>query len=165
MTQWADYPRSSWYYKPSNGKRGIQPSTHTRKRDGTLVKNLEVVEDIKKVLSEGLDFYGYEKTTWELLHRSWFDSLFQARLKLRDYFNVYNFRRKHRSLKKRSPYQYIKTFFPEFADKHPLAFSNSLSRIALENEQDSGATCLVLDKEGYENESFVQSENRDLLLN
>ena len=326
LTQWTDYPRSSWYYKPTNGKRGIQPSTHTKKRDGTQVKNQDVVEDIKKIFSEGLDFYGYEKTPWELhdldyiinkkkvyrlmkeanlllikqristhgrrnfvqfrcidaqrpleyltmdikyvyideekrygylltvldvctrfvlghvlkysikkadvvllldgilrgikakgviirndngsqflahnvrnyindmgaiqefthiatpeenayiesffsnlerelLQRTWFDSLFQARLKLREYFNVYNFRRKHRSLRRRSPYQYIKTFFPEFADKHPFTFSDSLSRMASEKELDSADTCLVLDKEGYENGSFVESENRDLLLN
>jgi hypothetical protein len=40
-----------------------------------------------------------------------------------------------------------------------------LSRIILEKELDEGAACLVLDKEGYENGSFVESMNRDLLLN
>lgn len=107
----------------------------------------------------------YSNLERELLKRSWFDSLFQARLKLREYFNVYNVRRKHRALRRRSPYQYIKAFFPEFVDKHPFTFSNSLSRMASEKELDNGATCLVFDKEGYENGSFVESENRDLLLN
>ncbi|MBA7518078.1 hypothetical protein ES705_10144 [subsurface metagenome] len=66
LTDWTGYPRSSWYYKPTNGRRGIPPSTHTPKTDGTMVSNGRVVKDIKKILGEDLDFYGYEKTTWEL---------------------------------------------------------------------------------------------------
>ena len=31
-----------------------------------MVSNGRVVKDIKKILGEDLDFYGYEKTTWEL---------------------------------------------------------------------------------------------------
>ena len=326
LTQWTGFPRSSWYYKPTNGKRGIQPSTHTSKRDGTKVTNQKVVEEIKKVLGSGLDFYGYEKTTWELedldyiinkkkvyrlmkeanlllikqrittqgrrnfvqfrcidaqrpleyltmdikyvyideekrfaylltvldvysrfvvghvlkysikkadvvllidgilrgvvakgiiirndngsqflahilrkylndmgviqefthiatpeensyieshfsslerelLKRNWFESLYHARMKIQDYYKIYCYRRKHRALKKRSPYQYIKTFHPEFADKHPFAFSDSLSSVALDSVVESGATRLALDKETNENESFVQSESQDLRLN
>jgi hypothetical protein len=59
------YPRSSWYYKPTSGRRGIQPSTDTYRNNGEIVKNELVVEDIKKILGE-VDFYGYEKVTWEL---------------------------------------------------------------------------------------------------
>ena len=66
LAEWTVFPRSSWYYKPSNGQRGIQPSTHTKMRDGAKVTNQKVVEDIKKVFNSGLDFLGYEKTTWEL---------------------------------------------------------------------------------------------------
>ena len=66
---------------------------------------------------------------------------------------------------RRNPYQYIKTLFPEFADKRPFAFSDSLSRVALVSGQSSVATGLALDKEGNENENFVKSEIQDLLLN
>ena len=86
-------------------------------------------------------------------------------MQFRDYYNIYNYRRKHRSLGRKSPYQYIKTFFPDFADKHPFVFSDSLSRVALDERQKGGATCLALDKERDENMSFVKSENQDLLLN
>ena len=326
LTEWTSFARSSWYYKPTNGKRGIQPSTHTCKRDGTKVTNQKVVEEIKKVLGGGLDFYGYEKTTWELhdldyiinkkkvyrlmkeanlllikqrittqgrrnfvqfrcidaqkpleyltmdikyvyidqekryaylltvldvysrfvvghvlkysikkvdvvllldgilrgisakgmiirndngsqflahivrkyldemgviqefthiatpdensyieshfsilekefLRRNWFESLYHARMKIQDYYRIYCYRRKHRSLNRKGPYQYIKTFYPEFADKHPFAFSDSLSSVALDSEVESGATCLALDKEMDENGSFVQSESQDLKLN
>ena len=287
LSEWTGYPRSSWYYKPTNGIRGIPPSTHTSKRDGTTVNNEVVVEEIKNVLRSGLDFYGYEKTTWELhdldyiinkkkvyrlmkeanlllikqrvttqgrrnfvqfrcidaqrpleyltmdikyvyidedqryaylltvldvysrfvlgftlkysikkadvillldgilrgisskgviirndngsqflahmvrqylndigviqefthiatpeensyieshfsilekefLRRNWFESLYHARMKIKDYYLIYCYRRKHRALKRRSPYQYIKTFYPDLADKHPFAFSDSL---------------------------------------
>jgi putative transposase len=65
LLTWMFYPPSSWYYKPTNGRRGIKPSTDTYRRDGEIVKNELVVEDIKKILGE-VDFYGYEKVTWEL---------------------------------------------------------------------------------------------------
>ena len=320
LTEWTGFPRSSWYFKPTNAQRGIQPSTHTCKRDGTKVTNQKVVEDIKRVFNSRLDFIGYEKTTWELhdldyiinkkkvyrlmreanlllikqrittqgrrnfvqfrcidaqkpleylamdikyvyidaekrfaylltvldvysrfvvgytlkysikkvdvvllldgilrgvlakgiiirndngsqflahivrkylneigviqefthittpeensyieshfsvlekefLARNWFESLYDARMKIKDYYLIYCFRRKHRALKRRSPYQYIKTFYPEFADKHPFVFSDSLSSVALDNAGGSGATCLALDKEMDENETFVRSES------
>jgi hypothetical protein len=66
LLRWAGYPRSSWYYKPRHGRKGIAPSTYTEKADGTRVTNELVVKDIKEVLGEGLDYYGYEKVTWEL---------------------------------------------------------------------------------------------------
>jgi hypothetical protein len=83
---------------------------------------------------------------------------------IKDYYQVYNYKRKHRSLKRRSPYQYIKTFFPEFSDKHPFAFSGDLSRVALAGGPDRGATCLALDKNS-ENDSFVNQKNQEILLN
>jgi putative transposase len=66
ILKWSGYPRSSWYYQPRTGKRGIQASTHSQKKDGTIVSNEDVTEDIRKVLESDLDFYGYEKMTWEL---------------------------------------------------------------------------------------------------
>jgi transposase InsO family protein len=101
----------------------------------------------------------------ELIKRNWFESLYHARMKIKDYYMIYCYRRKHRALKKRSPYQYIKTFYPEFADKHPFAFSDSLASVALEKALESGATCRALDKETDENESFVPSERQDIRLN
>jgi hypothetical protein len=65
LLTWMFYPQSSWYYKPTNGRRGIQPSTDTYRKNGEIVKNELVIEDIKKILGE-VDFYGYEKVTWEL---------------------------------------------------------------------------------------------------
>jgi len=66
LTSWTLYPRSSWYYIPTQGRRGISPSTHTQKKDGTKVINQQVLEDIKRALTGDLGFYGYEKTTWDL---------------------------------------------------------------------------------------------------
>ena len=325
LLSWMYYPHSSWYYKPTNGRRGIKPSADTHKGDGEIVNNQSVVEDIKKILGE-VNFYGYEKITWELhdldyiinkkkvyrlmkeanllligqkisthgkrkfiecrcinatrpleylvmdikyvyihqerrfaylltimdvctrfvlghvlknsikksdvvllldgilngikvkgiiirndngsqflahnvrdylskmevvqefthiaspeengfieslfsslerefLNRNWFDSLYHARMRLQEYYMIYNYRRKHRSLRRRSPYQYIRAFFPDFSDKHPFVFSASLSRVALDVCKVGGATCLALDKESDENAIFVQSENQDSLLN
>jgi transposase InsO family protein len=101
----------------------------------------------------------------EFLNRNWFDSLYHARMRLQAYFLIYNYRRKHRSLRRKSPYQYVRTFFPEFSDKHPFVFSASLSRVALDVCRVGGATCLALDKESDENTIFVKSENQDSLLN
>jgi putative transposase len=326
LTEWTGFPRSCWYYKPTHGRRGIPPSTHTAKRDGTEVKNEAVVEEIKRVLLSWLDFYGYEKTTWELhdldyiinkkkvyrlmkeanlllikqrittqgkrnfvqyrcidaqrpleyltmdikyvyideekrwaylltvmdvysrfvlgfmlkysikkadvvllldgilrgisargviirndngsqflehivrkyleemgviqefthiatpeensyieshfsilgkefLRRNWFESVYHARMKIKDYYLICCYRRKHGAMKRRSPYQYIKTFYPDLADKHPFAFSDSLSSVALDRVVERGATGHALDKEKDENGTFVESENQDLLLN
>ena len=66
ILKWSGYPRSSWYYQPRTGKRGIQVSTNSQKKNGTIVSNEDVTEDILKILGSDLDFYGYEKMTWEL---------------------------------------------------------------------------------------------------
>jgi hypothetical protein len=95
----------------------------------------------------------------------WFDSFYHAKMKIAEYFKVYNYRRKHRSLKRLSPYQYLNRFFPEFSGKHPFVFSDSLSRVALDAGQDCEATCLALDKVKDENAIFLSSENQKSLLN
>lgn len=315
LLKWAGIPRSSWYYIPSGGQRGIKPSTHTFKTSGEKVTNEDVLEEIKKVLSDGLEFYGYEKVSWELkekgyiinhkkvyrlmkeghlllarekiktfgkrnfihsrkieatrplqylamdikyvyihqekrfcylltvmdictrfvldfmfkpsirkydvvllleyilmghdtegiiirndngsqflahqvrdyinhkkmnqefthisspqengyveslfsilekemIRRQWFDSYYHAKMKIGDYFKVYNYKRKHRSLKRLSPYQYLNRFFPEFSDKHPFKFSGDLSRESLDVRGESADTCLALDNSD-ENYSFV----------
>jgi hypothetical protein len=86
-------------------------------------------------------------------------------MKIREYYRIYNYKRKHRALKRKSPFQYLNSFFPEFSDKHPFAFSDSLSRVALDAGQDCAATCLALGKGKDENATFVASENREILLN
>jgi transposase InsO family protein len=63
LFEWVDFPRSSYYYKPSGNRKGIAPSTTTPKLDGTVVRNEEVVEDIKKVLSAEFVCYGYQNVT------------------------------------------------------------------------------------------------------
>ncbi len=100
----------------------------------------------------------------ELIKRNWFDSIYHARMLFQQYYQVYNFKRKHRSLKRRSPYQYINAFYPDFSDKHPFAFTGDLSRVASVNGEGSGATCLALD-ENPGNDKFVNQKNQDLLLN
>jgi len=323
---WIGYCRSSWYYKPRTGQKGIKASTYTYKTDGSLVTNEYVLQDIKRILTGDLEFYGYEKVTWELhdlgyiinkkkvyrlmneasllliinriktkgsrrfvqfrcidaqkplqylvmdikyiyinqenrfaylltvldvctrfalgftlkysikkhdvillldgilqgvktegiiirndngsqflahnvrqylnannitqefthiatpeenayiesfhsnitrelINRCWFDSIYHARMKIQEYYRIYNYKRKHRSLKRKSPFQYLKSFFPEFSDKHPFAFSDPLSRVALDAGQDFEATCLALDKVKDENATFVSSENREILQN
>ena len=86
-------------------------------------------------------------------------------MKISDYYRIYNFRRKQRALGRRNPYKYIKPLFSELADKHPFAFSDSLSSVALISGQKSVATILALDKGGNENGNFVKSEIQDILLN
>lgn len=59
-------PRSIYYYQPSNGIKGVKPSQTTIKRDGTIVMNEIVVDDIKKILSDEFVCYGYQNVTAEL---------------------------------------------------------------------------------------------------
>lgn len=66
LCQWTDFSRSNFYYKPTDGKKGIRPSINTLKQDGTIVSNAEVVEDIKKILSGEFVCYGYQNVTAEL---------------------------------------------------------------------------------------------------
>jgi len=63
LFSWVDFPRSSYYYKPSSSRKGIAPSLTTKKRDGTTVSNEEVVDEIKKILSAEFVCYGYQNVT------------------------------------------------------------------------------------------------------
>lgn len=60
LCQWLNIPKSSYYYKPKEGKKGIKPSTITYTKDGTWVCNEKVVQDITTILSEPYCAYGYE---------------------------------------------------------------------------------------------------------
>ena len=54
LCRWLEIPRSSHYYRPSNKKRGRRPTECTKKKDGTLVLNQQVVAElIEKVYSQG----------------------------------------------------------------------------------------------------------------
>ena len=66
LAGWVNLPRSSYYYKPSKKRKGRAPSTTTIKQDGTEVNNIEVVDDIKKLLSGEFVCYGYQNITADL---------------------------------------------------------------------------------------------------
>lgn len=68
LSGWLNFPRSSFYYQPHPGPRGIKPSTTTLCM-GEVVSNEEVVEKIKSILSGPYTAYGYHQTTDEL--REW----------------------------------------------------------------------------------------------
>lgn len=66
MTRWVSLPRSSYYYRPHPGPRGMKPSTHTLLQ-GTLVPNEQVILAIKDYLgSEPYSAYGYDMVNDEL---------------------------------------------------------------------------------------------------
>lgn len=66
LLSWVDIPKSSFYYKATEGKRGAKPSISTTKQDGSVVNNLVVIEDIKEILSQEFCCYGYHNVTDEL---------------------------------------------------------------------------------------------------
>jgi len=66
LCRWAMLPGSLYYYKPTQGLKEIMPSSHTGKKDGSMVPNEQVVDDIKTVLSGDFVCYGYHKVTLEL---------------------------------------------------------------------------------------------------
>jgi len=68
---WVDLSPSSYYYRPSNGKRGAKASTHTFKTDGSTVPNETVIQDIKQALSREFCCYGYHNITSDLRDMSY----------------------------------------------------------------------------------------------
>ena len=65
LSGWIGLPRSTFYYKPVEGKRGKKPSTHTLYK-GVLVGNDQVVEAIKGVISGPYNAYGYQSVNDDL---------------------------------------------------------------------------------------------------
>lgn len=63
---WTGLAPSTYYYRPTEGKRGVKPSTHTFKTDGCSVSNEVVVEDIKSALRREFCCYGYHNITSDL---------------------------------------------------------------------------------------------------
>jgi putative transposase len=66
LCNWAEVAKSSQYYKPHPGPRGLKPSTHTPIGQSGLVENTLVVDQIRAVLSMDYCVYGYRKMTYEL---------------------------------------------------------------------------------------------------
>jgi putative transposase len=66
LCQWIELPLSSFHYKPLEGKSGAKPSTYTKMQNGTVVVNEEVIDSIKKLLSEEFVCYGYKKVAASL---------------------------------------------------------------------------------------------------
>lgn len=66
LLSWVSLPGSVYYYRNKDGKRGVKPSTHTFKLDGSMVENQVVIEEIKDILSQEFCCYGYENITGEL---------------------------------------------------------------------------------------------------
>jgi putative transposase len=66
VCSWIGLNRSVFYYRSSGGTRGVKPSSHTVKKDGTSVPNADVVERIKGILSQEFCCYGYQTVTREL---------------------------------------------------------------------------------------------------
>ena len=66
LCNWISLPRSSYYYKPSERKKGSKPSIETAKKDGTIVLNTDVVDKIRAILSGEFVCYGYRKISMQL---------------------------------------------------------------------------------------------------
>jgi transposase InsO family protein len=66
LLSWVNLSGSLYYYKNRDGKRGVKPSTHTQKLDGSMVENQIIIEEIKDILSQEFCCYGYENVTGEL---------------------------------------------------------------------------------------------------
>lgn len=72
LVRWVNLPRSSYYYKPHPGPRGMKPTTHTA-HYGLMVPNEEVLISIKDILlSEPYSAYGYDMVTDELRLKGFF---------------------------------------------------------------------------------------------
>ena len=66
LCRWTGIAKSSLYYQPHPGPRGIKASTHTLIGNCGLVENSLVVDQIRAVLASDYCIYGYRKMTEEL---------------------------------------------------------------------------------------------------
>jgi len=62
----AGFTKSTYYYKPSGGRKGKKPSLKTITDKGNAVNNQHVVNEIKSILEPDFIDYGYDKVTHEL---------------------------------------------------------------------------------------------------
>jgi transposase InsO family protein len=66
LCSWVDLPSSVFYYHPGKNKRGAKPSISTRKKDGSVVSNEVVLEEIRQALNREFCCYGYHNITNDL---------------------------------------------------------------------------------------------------
>lgn len=71
LCNWIALPRSNYYYKPTDGKRGYKASLITYKADGSIVDNTTVTDEIKLILSGEFVCYGYQKVAVELKNKDY----------------------------------------------------------------------------------------------
>ena len=64
-----ELPRSTYNYRPRDGKKGRRPSGYTLKLNDTLVPDQEVIGEIRELLSHDFVRYGYTKVTHHLKDR------------------------------------------------------------------------------------------------
>lgn len=64
LLKWSGVPRSSFYYKRGDGLRGRKPSHTTITREGALVDNRVVLQDMEAILQQEFCCYGY-KNVWD----------------------------------------------------------------------------------------------------
>jgi putative transposase len=72
LLDWVELPKSTFFYKSREGKRGVKASTHTHKMNGDIVENAIVVEEIKGILNQEFCCYGYHNVTAELREKNEF---------------------------------------------------------------------------------------------
>ena len=63
LIKWVSIPKSSYYYKPTDNRPGIPKSTTTNKNDGEIATNMDIVDEIKKIVSQEFVCYGYQNVT------------------------------------------------------------------------------------------------------
>jgi transposase InsO family protein len=116
LCNWIMIPRSSYYYKPSERKRGSKPSIETSKKDGSIVLNTEVVDKIRAILSGEFVCYGYQKITKQLKreefiinHKKVYRLMDQSSLLLGKAIRTNGKRQwvKHRKIKAVKPMEYL----------------------------------------------------------
>jgi putative transposase len=66
LCRWTGLSPSTFYYRPSEGRRGAKPSIFTLKAVGSRVSNEVIVEDIKSALQREFCCYGYHNITSDL---------------------------------------------------------------------------------------------------
>jgi putative transposase len=71
LLYWSGIRSSSFYYRKSEGPKGIRPSTHSVKREGALFENEVVVKAIETTLHQEFCCYGYRNMTGELKDLGW----------------------------------------------------------------------------------------------
>jgi putative transposase len=71
LLRWSEMSHSSFYYKRSEGKKGVRPSTHSVNQHGELFENTVVIQDIEKTLHQEFCCYGYRNMSGELKEMGW----------------------------------------------------------------------------------------------